>query len=214
MLTVKPAPATILLDASRSRSAAAASYPGAPGTGKPVVAGSTQPRHPARGCSPTAPSRSRPICHGRVQLADGRTRAFVTPAGRRAGAQRLGSVLVEIHASTRARARRRDEPSRGSTPTPARGDAAASAQWSAWRAAARTVAAHRARVEAARAGRLAAPRGRELTRLQPQAGRKRRWTNGAPPCAADKVAEDLRDAHDAVAASARRSPRCRRRCGA
>ena len=146
----------------------------------------------------------------RVQLADGRTRAFVNdqPVSVQV-LKSLGSARVEIHGQHDERAlvdvsthRRLLDAYAG-----LEDDAVAVARaWSARRSAEETVAAHRARVEQARREadwlRHAVE---ELTRLKPEAGEESALAEKrAAMMAADKVAEDLRDAHEAVAGE--RSP--------
>lgn len=146
----------------------------------------------------------------RVQLADGRTRAFVNdqPVSVQI-LKSLGTALVEIHGQHDERAlvdvathRRLLDAYAG-----LEGDAAAVARlWGERRAAEETVAAHRARVEQARREadwlRLAVE---ELTRLKPETGEETMLAaRRAAMMAADKIAEDLRDAHEAVAGD--RSP--------
>ena len=131
------------------------------------------------------------------------------PAGERAGAKALGSALVEIHGQHDERAlvdvsthRRLLDAYAG-----LEDDAAAVARaWSARRSAEEAVTAHRARVEQARREadwlRHAVE---ELTRLKPEAGEESALAEKrAAMMAVDKVAEDLRDAHEAVAGE--RSP--------
>src|SRR4051812_45714636 len=146
----------------------------------------------------------------RVQLADGRTRAFVNdqPVSVQV-LKALGSALVEIHGQHDERAlidvsthRRLLDAYAG-----LEGDAAAVARaWTARRSAEEAVAAHRARVEQAqREADWLRHAVEELTRLKPEAGEESALAEKrAAMMAADKVAEDLRDAHDAVAGD--RSP--------
>src|SRR4029077_2563165 len=146
----------------------------------------------------------------RVQLADGRTRAFVNdqPVSVQI-LKNLGTALVEIHGQHDERAlvdvathRRLLDAYAGLDD-----DAAALAHlWAERRAAEETVAAHRARVEQARREadwlRHAVD---ELTTLKPETGEGTLLAEKrAARMAADKIAEDLRDAHDAVAGD--RSP--------
>ena len=146
----------------------------------------------------------------RVQLADGRTRAFVNdqPVSVQV-LKNLGAALVEIHGQHDERAlvdvathRRLLDAYAGLE------DAAAAVVrlWAARRTAEEMVASHRARVEQARREadwlRHAVE---ELTKLKPQAGEETALAEKrAAMMAADKVAEDLRDAHEAVAGD--RSP--------
>ena len=146
----------------------------------------------------------------RVQLADGRTRAFVNdqPVSVQV-LKSLGAALVEIHGQHDERAlvdvathRRLLDAYAG-----LEDDAAAVARlWGERRIAEEAVAAHRARVEQARREadwlRHAVE---ELTRLRPETGEETALAERrAAMMAADKVAEDLRDAHAAVAGD--RSP--------
>jgi DNA repair protein RecN (Recombination protein N) len=141
----------------------------------------------------------------RVQFADGRTRAFVNdqPVSVQVMKQ-LGEALVEIHGQHDERAlvdagtHRRLLDAFGGLDTQA---ARAAALWEARRAAEAQAEAHRAEVARARREsdwlRHAVD---ELGKLSPQAGEEtalaeRRTTM----MQAEKVAEDLRDAHDAVA---------------
>jgi DNA repair protein RecN (Recombination protein N) len=146
----------------------------------------------------------------RVQLGDGRTRAFVNdqPVSVQV-LKSLGTALVEIHGQ-------HDERALVDVATHRRlldayadleDDAAAVArQWGERRTAEDAVAAHRARVEQARREadwlRHAVE---ELTRLKPETGEETALAEKrAAMMAVDKVAEDLRDAHEAVAGD--RSP--------
>jgi DNA repair protein RecN (Recombination protein N) len=144
----------------------------------------------------------------RVQFADGRTRAFVNeqPVSVQA-LQNLGAALVEIHGQHDARAlvdaathRRLLDAYAG-----LEGDAMAVAKlWDARREAEAAVASYRADVErAAREADWLRHAVEELTTLAPAAGeetaladRRARMMQG------EKVASDLREAHDAVAGSA------------
>jgi DNA repair protein RecN (Recombination protein N) len=143
----------------------------------------------------------------RVQLADGRTRAFVNdqPVSVQVMKQ-LGSALVEIHGQHDDRAlvdagthRRLLDASAG-----LEGDAAkVDALWEARRAAREAADAHKADVERAkREGDWLRHAVDELNKLAPQAGEEtslaeRRTTM----MQSEKVAEDLRDAHDVIAGS-------------
>jgi len=146
----------------------------------------------------------------RVQLADGRTRAFVNdqPVSVQV-LKALGSALVEIHGQHDERALIDVATHRQLLDAYAglEEDAAAVARlWSERRAAEEAVAAHRARVEQARREadwlRHAVE---ELTKLKPEEGEETALAEKrAAMMAANKVAEDLRDAHEAVAGD--RSP--------
>jgi DNA repair protein RecN (Recombination protein N) len=170
-----------------------------------------EPDHPARALlADSAIAVEADLIMRRVQLADGRTRAFVNdqPVGVQV-LKDLGSALVEIHGQHDERAlvdvtsHRRLLDAYGRLEAEAAGVAA---QWSAWRAAAAAVESHRTRVDAARREadwlRHAVD---ELTRLKPQAGEEAALAERRTAMMqADKVAEDLREAHDAVAGE--RSP--------
>ena len=146
----------------------------------------------------------------RVQLADGRTRAFVNdqPVSVQV-LKALGGALVEIHGQHDERAlidiatHRRLLDAYGGL-----GDSAAgvSRAWSARRAAEAAVTAHRARVEAAkREAEWLRHAVEELTALAPESGEETALAERrAAMSQAEKIAEDLRDAHDAVAGD--RSP--------
>jgi DNA repair protein RecN (Recombination protein N) len=146
----------------------------------------------------------------RVQLSDGRTRAFVNdqPVSVQV-LKSLGAALVEIHGQHDDRAMVDMAAHRQLLDAYAGldGDAAAvERQWAARRAAEEAVAAHRVRVEQARREadylRHAVD---ELARLKPQTGEETMLADKrAAMMAVDKVAEDLRDAHEAVAGE--RSP--------
>src|SRR3954466_2903466 len=146
----------------------------------------------------------------RVQLADGRTRAFVNdqPVSVQV-LKALGSALVEIHGQHDERALVDVATHRQLLDAYAglEDDAAAvSRLWGERRAAEEAVSAHRARVEQARREadwlRHAVD---ELTKLKPEEGEETALAEKrAAMMAVDKVAEDLRDAHEAVAGD--RSP--------
>src|SRR5262245_51470971 len=146
----------------------------------------------------------------RVQLADGRTRAFVNdqPVSVQV-LKALGAALVEIHGQHDDRAMVDMAAHRQLLDAYAdlEDDAAAvSRLWDARRAAEQAVEAHRARVEQARReADYLRHAVEELTRLKPQAGEETTLADKrAAMMAVDKVAEDLRDAHGAVAGE--RSP--------
>src|SRR6267154_1257177 len=146
----------------------------------------------------------------RVQLADGRTRAFVNdqPVSVQV-LKALGSALVEIHGQHDERAlvdvatHRRLLDAYAGLDADAAGVARA---WSTRRAAEEAVAAHRARVEQARReADYLRHAVEELARREPQTGEETSLAEKrAAMMAVDKVAEDLRDAHEAVAGE--RSP--------
>src|SRR5471032_2583602 len=144
----------------------------------------------------------------RVQLADGRTRAFVNdqPVSVQA-LQALGAALVEIHGQHDARAlvdamthRRLLDAFGGHE----RDAAAIERLWNERRAAETAVEAHRAAIErAAREADWLRHAVEELNKLAPQTGEETALADGrAGMMQADKVATDLRDAHEAVAGSA------------
>ena len=144
----------------------------------------------------------------RVQFADGRTRAFVNdqPVSVQA-LQNLGAALVEIHGQHDARAlvdaathRRLLDAYAGLEQ-----DAAAVEQlWDARREAEAAVSNHRADVErAAREADWLRHAVEELTKLAPQSGEETSLADRrAKMMQGEKVAGDLREAHDAVAGSA------------
>jgi DNA repair protein RecN (Recombination protein N) len=141
----------------------------------------------------------------RVQLADGRTRAFVNdePVSVQV-LKSLGSALVEIHGQHDDRALVDVASHRQLLDAYAglEADAAAVARlWAERRTAEEAVASHRARVEQARREadwlRHAVE---ELTRLKPETGEEAALAEKRTAMMQfDKIAEDLRDAHDAVA---------------
>ena len=140
----------------------------------------------------------------RVQLADGRTRAFVNdqPVSVQV-LKALGSALVEIHGQHDERAlidmaahRRLLDAYAGLE----RDATAVGRRWAQHRGAEEAVAAHRARVEQARREadylRHAVD---ELAKLKPETGEETALAEKrATMMQVDKVAEDLRDAHEAV----------------
>ena len=144
----------------------------------------------------------------RVQFADGRTRAFVNdqPVSVQT-LQSLGAALVEIHGQHDARAlvdaatHRRLLDAFGGLESEAE---AIERLWNERRAAEAAVEAHR--TEAARAAREAGwlrHAVEELTKLAPQTGEETALAERrAGMMQAEKVATDLRDAHDAVAGGA------------
>ncbi len=162
-------------------------------------------------CSPrTASTAEDGLILRRVQLADGRTRAFVNdqPVSVQV-LKALGSALVEIHGQHDDRAMVDVASHRQLLDAYAglEDDAAAVARlWAARRDAEQAVAAHRARVEQAqREADYLRHAVEELKRLKPEAGEESALAEKrAAMMAVDKVAEDLRDAHDAVAGE--RSP--------
>jgi DNA repair protein RecN (Recombination protein N) len=144
----------------------------------------------------------------RVQFADGRTRAFVNdqPVSVQV-LQGLGAALVEIHGQHDARAlvdaatHRRLLDAYGGLDADA---AAVERLWNHRREAEAAVAVHRAEVErAAREAEWLRHAAEELTKLAPEAGEETALAERrSGMMQAEKVAGDLRDAHDAVAGSA------------
>ena len=164
------------------------------------------PGHPARrllteGDVPA----DEPLILRRVQFADGRTRAFVNdqPVSVQA-LQGLGAALVEIHGQHDARAlvdaathRRLLDAYAG-----LEADAAAVERlWDVRRDSEAAVTAHRTEVErAAREADWLRHAVEELTRLAPAAGEETALADRrAKMMQGEKVAGDLREAHDAVA---------------
>jgi DNA repair protein RecN (Recombination protein N) len=146
----------------------------------------------------------------RVQLADGRTRAFVNDQPVSVQVLRaLGSALVEIHGQHDDRAMVDVASHRQLLDAYAglESDAiAVSLAWTARRSAQEAVTAHRARVEQAqREADYLRHAVDELNKLRPETGEESSLAERrAAMMAVDKVAEDLRDAHEAVAGD--RSP--------
>jgi DNA repair protein RecN (Recombination protein N) len=143
----------------------------------------------------------------RVQFADGRTRAFVNdqPVSVQV-LKALGAALVEIHGQHDDRAlvdiavhRTLLDAYQGLD----REAAAVAGAWTVWREAAAAVTAHRARVEeCARQADFLRHAVDELTRLAPQAGEEGRLADRrAAMIQAEKVAGDLRDAHQTLCGS-------------
>ena len=171
------------------------------------------PTHPARGvlAANDIPSEDQLILR-RVQLSDGRTRAFVNdqPVSVQV-LKSLGAALVEIHGQHDDRAlvdpathRRLLDASAG-----LEADAVAVGRgWTAWRAAAAAVEAHRSQVETARReADWLRHSVDELTKLAPRAGEESGLAERRTRMMqAEKVAEDLREALDAVAGHAAPGP--------
>jgi DNA repair protein RecN (Recombination protein N) len=141
----------------------------------------------------------------RVQFADGRTRAFVNDQPVSAQAlQALGAALVEIHGQHDARAlvdaatHRRLLDAYGALETEA---AEIERLWNAQRDAEATVTSHRADVErAAREAEWLRHAVEELSKLAPEAGEETTLAQRrATMMQSEKIAGDLREAHDAVA---------------
>src|SRR5262247_3290982 len=141
----------------------------------------------------------------RVQLSDGRTRAFVNDQPVSVQVLRaLGASLVEIHGQHDERALVDSASHRALLDAFAGLDDAAARVARAWgdrRAANDTVAQHRARVEAARReAEWLRHAVEELFRLKPEAGEESTLAERRTGMMqAEKVAEDLREAHEAVA---------------
>ncbi len=141
----------------------------------------------------------------RVQFADGRTRAFINDQPVSVQAMKeLGAALVEIHGQHDERAlvdaatHRRLLDAFGAL----EGDAAkVAALWEARRAAVEAADAHRAEVERAkREGDWLRHAVEELGSLSPQAGEETMLAERRTGMMqAEKVAEDLRDAHEVIA---------------
>jgi DNA repair protein RecN (Recombination protein N) len=164
-------------------------------------------KHPAR-ASLNDIAMDEPVILRRVQFTDGRTRAFVNdqPVSVQA-LQALGAALVEIHGQHDARALVDAGTHRGLLDAYGRldDDAVAVAKlWNARRDAEDAVAKHRAEIErAAREADWLRHAVEELQKLAPEAGEEtalaeRRTTM----MQSEKVAGDLREAHDAVAGAA------------
>jgi DNA repair protein RecN (Recombination protein N) len=140
----------------------------------------------------------------RAQFADGRTRAFVNdqPVSVQV-LKTLGASLVEIHGQHDDRAlvdiavhRTLLDAYQGLDPEVA----AVASAFAAWRAAAAAVTAHRLRVEeCSRQADFLRHAVDELARLAPQAGEEARLAERrAGMIQAEKVASDLRDAHQTL----------------
>ena len=143
----------------------------------------------------------------RVQLADGRTRAFVNdqPVGVQV-LKSLGGALVEIHGQHDERALVDAATHRRLLDAYGGLDALAAevlGLWAARRDAEAAVAEHRAEVErAAREADWLRHATEELTALAPEAGEETTLAERRTAMMqAEKAAEDLRDAHQAVAGS-------------
>jgi DNA repair protein RecN (Recombination protein N) len=148
----------------------------------------------------------------RLQLADGRTRAFVNdqPVGVQV-LKGLGAALVEIHGQHDDRALVDAATHRRLLDAYGGLDALAievAALWAARRDAEAAVAAHRAQVEhAAREADWLRHAVEELTALAPQPAEETTLAERRTSMMqAEKVAEDLRDAHQAVAGQASPAP--------
>jgi DNA repair protein RecN (Recombination protein N) len=140
----------------------------------------------------------------RVQLADGRTRAFVNdqPVSVQV-LKSLGTALVEIHGQHDDRAlvdaatHRMLLDAYGGLERDA---AAVTRAWNGWREARGAVDAHRARVEAAqREADYLRHSAEELTKLKPQPGEETALAERRTAMMqAEKVVADLREAHEAL----------------
>jgi DNA repair protein RecN (Recombination protein N) len=179
--------------------------------GQVTAAFDVDPRHPALAVlAANGIGAEDGLILRRVQLADGRTRAFVNDQPVSVQVLRsLGSALVEIHGQHDDRAMVDMAAHRQLLDAYADlTDAAAAVTglWDARRAAEQAVEAHRARVEQAkREAEYLRHAVEELTRLRPEGGEETTLAEKrAAMMAVDKVAEDLRDAHGAVAGE--RSP--------
>jgi DNA repair protein RecN (Recombination protein N) len=144
----------------------------------------------------------------RVQFADGRTRAFVNdqPVSVQA-LQNLGAALVEIHGQHDARALVDASTHRRLLDAYGRLDddaAAIERLWVARRDAEAAVSTHRAEIErAAREADWLRHAVEELGKLAPQPGEETALADRrATMMQSEKVAGDLRDAHEAVAGAA------------
>jgi DNA repair protein RecN (Recombination protein N) len=144
----------------------------------------------------------------RVQFADGRTRAFVNdqPVSLQV-LKTLGATLVEIHGQHDDRAlvdiavhRTLLDAYQGLD----REAVTVAGAFAAWREAAAAVTAHRARVEEySRQADFLRHTVDELTRLAPQSGEEARLADRrAAMIQAEKVASDLRDAHQTLCGTA------------
>lgn len=148
----------------------------------------------------------------RVQMADGRTRAFVNDQPVSAQALKaLGTALVEIHGQHDERAL--VEPATHRRLLDAYGrlerDAAELARlWETQRAAREALDAQRARIEATqREAEWLRHASEELKRLKPEPGEERALADRrAAMMAAEKIAADLRDAHSAVSGAQSPTP--------
>jgi DNA repair protein RecN (Recombination protein N) len=162
-------------------------------------------RHPARALlkATDIPAEDELILR-RVQFADGRTRAFINDQPVSVQAMKeLGAALVEIHGQHDERAlvdaatHRRLLDAFGALEADA---ARVAALWEARRAAAEAADAHRAEVERAkREADWLRHAVDELGKLAPQAGEETALAERRTAMMqAEKVAEDLRDAHDVI----------------
>ncbi|MBM3528869.1 MAG: DNA repair protein RecN [Alphaproteobacteria bacterium] len=164
------------------------------------------PKHPARALLAEADiAADEALILRRVQFADGRTRAFVNdqPVSVQA-LQALGAALVEIHGQHDARAlvdaatHRRLLDAYGGLEDDA---SALSKLWAERRDAEGAVETHRAEIErAAREADWLRHASEELRKLAPEAGEETQLADRrASMMQAEKIAGDLREAHEAVA---------------
>ena len=154
----------------------------------------------------------------RVQLADGRTRAFINdqPVGVQT-LKAVGAALVEIHGQHDERAlvdaathRRLLDAFAGLEE-----DVAVLEElWEARRTAHGALDEHRAGIErAAREADYLRHASDELKKLAPQDGEETALADRRTVMMqSEKIADDLREAHEAVGGTIRRCRRCRRRC--
>jgi DNA repair protein RecN (Recombination protein N) len=179
--------------------------------GQVTAAFDLEPRHPALALiAENGIATDDGLILRRVQLSDGRTRAFVNdqPVSVQV-LKSLGLALVEIHGQHDERAlidvatHRRLLDAYGALEDDA---AAVGRAWAARRTAEEVVARHRARVEEARReADWLRHVVEELTLLKPESGEEAALAEKRTAMThAEKIAEDLRDAHDAVAGD--RSP--------
>ncbi|MBV9703895.1 MAG: DNA repair protein RecN [Methylobacteriaceae bacterium] len=148
----------------------------------------------------------------RVQAADGRTRAYVNDAPVSAQALRsIGSALVEIHGQHDDRALVEPAVHRALLDAFGRLEAqveTVQAAYRAWRAVEADLAAEQARLEKARSeADYLRHAHAELSQLAPQISEETELANQrAAMMAVEKVAGDLREAHEAVAGEAAPGP--------
>ena len=164
-------------------------------------------RHPAR-AQLSDIAADEPVILRRVQFSDGRTRAFVNdqPVSVQA-LQALGAALVEIHGQHDARAlvdaatHRRLLDAYGGLEADA---VAVERLWEERRTAEAAVAEHRAQIErAAREADWLRHAVEELGKLRPEAGEETSLAERRTSMMqSEKIAGDLRDAHEAVAGNA------------
>jgi DNA repair protein RecN (Recombination protein N) len=165
-------------------------------------------KHPARALlTDVELAADEPLLLRRVQFADGRTRAFINdqPASVQA-LQNLGSALVEIHGQHDARAlvdtatHRRLLDAYGGLEADA---SIIEKLWNARRNAETAVDEHRTNIErAAREAEWLRHAVEELSKLAPEAGEETALAEKRTSMMqSEKIAGDLRDAHDAVSGS-------------